>query len=123
MRIYQLDVSSGTMINQFNSAGAVYARILRTDHKSKMQAGCFYIRQDGIVGHHEAILPQLLLVVSGEGWVAGSDGKRKPISEWQAAFWEKGEWHSAGSSQGMMAIVIEDDALTAQDIHMPEFQL
>lgn len=123
MRMYQFDVSTGSMIDQFNSTGAIYARVLRMKREGVVQTGCFYIAQEGLVGHHEAALPQLLLVVRGEGWVAGNNGKHKPIHEQQAAFWEKGEWHSAGSAQGMMAIVIEDDALSADAIRMPEIQL
>ena len=42
-----------------------------------------------------------------------------PIRAGQAAFWENGEWHSAGSDTGMIAIVVEGESLDPGQF-MPE---
>ena len=35
--------------------------------------GYMYIDGEGTVGYHEAPIPQLFIVVEGEGWVTGED--------------------------------------------------
>ncbi len=65
----------------------------------------------GEIGAHEAPVDQLFLVVAGEGWVAGPDGRAVPIHTGEAAFWRAGDRHGAGSSTGMRALVLEGDGL------------
>ena len=45
----------------------------------------------------------------GSGWVSGGDGVRHPIGEDHAAIIESGEPHAAGTSDGMVAIVVEGE--------------
>ena len=54
---------------------------------------------------------RLFLVVHGQGWVRDGTPERISLVAGQAAFWEKGEWHAAGTVTGLMAIVIESDFL------------
>jgi hypothetical protein len=56
-------------------------------------------------------MPQLFLVLAGEGWVRGAESDRIQIEPGQAAFWTTGEWHESGSETGMTAVVIESPAL------------
>jgi quercetin dioxygenase-like cupin family protein len=51
----------------------VYTRIIKTSEPSIL--GCMYIESNGVVGYHEAPVPQLILVVQGEGWVTGENAK------------------------------------------------
>ena len=73
----------------------------------------------GLVGLHQAEPAQLFLVVQGSGWVRSGELAAVPISAGQAAFWESGEWHSAGSDAGMTAIVVEGESLNPGQL-MPE---
>lgn len=41
------------------------------------------------------------------GWVSGADGERGPIRTGQAAVWDRGEVHGAGSDQGLTAVCVE----------------
>ena len=73
---------------------------------------CMYLGPGGRIGYHQASLPQLFLVVQGEGWVRGESPERVSIAAGRAAFWEKGEWHESGTATGMTAIVIESGTLS-----------
>lgn len=76
-----------------------------------VQIARFDIAPGGHVSAHPATIPQLFVVVAGEGWVAGADGQRVAIRAGQAAFWVSGEVHAAGSGSGLMAIVVEAETL------------
>jgi quercetin dioxygenase-like cupin family protein len=67
----------------------------------------------GVVGYHRAASHQLF-AVEGEGWVRGAGPDRIPIQAGQAALWESGEEHEAGTDTGMVAIVVEGDALASR---------
>lgn len=71
--------------------------------------GCMHIPPRGLVGHHQATIPQLFMVVSGEGWVRGGEGDRHQVKTGDAALWAADEWHEAGSEMGMTVVVIEYD--------------
>ena len=65
----------------------------------------------GVVARHPAVVAQLFVVVSGNGWVSGADGAREGISAGQAVLWEPGEEHESGSDEGMTALVVEAEAI------------
>jgi quercetin dioxygenase-like cupin family protein len=73
------------------------------------RAACFHFEPGDRVGRHEADIRQLFCVVAGEGWTAGPDGARVPIGTGEAALFEPGEDHEAGTDTGMTAIVLEGD--------------
>ena len=75
----------------------------------------FYLEENGVIGSHEASVPQILLVVSGEGSVQSSTTERVPIETGDAVFWEKGEEHETFSATGMTAIVIESPEIEPDD--------
>lgn len=66
-----------------------------------------YIQPGGKIGYHQAVTPQLFLLVQGEGWVKGEIDETLAVQEGQAIFWEQGEWHESGSEKGMIAVIIE----------------
>ncbi|HEV8191235.1 MAG TPA: cupin domain-containing protein [Ktedonobacterales bacterium] len=109
MRIYRCDETTGHIITQFGSTNVVISGIAWTDRP--LQISRMRLGPGGVVGHHQAVGPQLFLVVEGEGWVRGEGPERRAIRAGQAAFWENGEWHESGSEQGMVAMVIEGEAL------------
>jgi hypothetical protein len=54
----------------------------------------------------------VLLIVSGSGWVAGSDGVHVAVTAGQAAYWAPGEIHTTGSDTGLTAIALEGSQAT-----------
>jgi hypothetical protein len=52
------------------------------------------------------------MIVSGEGWLAGPDGTRVPISAGSGVRWNAGEVHTSGTAVGFTAIALEAAALT-----------
>lgn len=56
-------------------------------------------------------MPQLLLIVAGEGWVRGNTPDTVLVRVGDAIFWEAREWHETKTDTGLMAIVIESDGL------------
>lgn len=120
MRIFRFDAEVAYPITQHDSKNVAMGRGVRfSGHDGQVQVGCFHIAPGGVVGYHQATFKQLLMVVQGSGWVRGAEPERTPISAGQAAFWDTGEWHESGSESGMIAIVVESDALDPAE-HMPE---
>jgi quercetin dioxygenase-like cupin family protein len=76
------------------------------------QATCLVVAPGGVIGTHPASGYQVLLIVSGSGWVAGSDGVRAAVTAGQAAFWAPGEIHTTGSDTGLTAIALEGGPVT-----------
>jgi quercetin dioxygenase-like cupin family protein len=70
-----------------------------------------YLGPGGLVGYHPTATYQLFAVIEGDGWVRGEGAERVPIRAGQAAFWQPGERHEAGTDVGMTAIVVETEAL------------
>ncbi len=117
MKIFRFDAASGRTINQFDSVHVTFSKVLRTTEG--VSIGCMHLGPQGVVGYHPAVVPQLFLVVQGEGWVRGEDEERIRIEAGQAAFWEAGEGHESGTENGMTALVIEGEQLDPAS-YMPE---
>ena len=112
MKIYKFNKESGKKVEKYDSNLATYLKMLQTNEIANI--GCMYIEQKGILGHHQAPVSQLFVVVQGEGWVTGADQKQINIKAGESAFWEKGEWHTSGSNSGMTAILIQSESLNPQ---------
>lgn len=72
-----------------------------------------YIEKNGNIGNHQAVTPQLLLIISGEGFVKGNENTFKEVSTGDSVTWDKGEWHETKSADGETALVIESEALSS----------
>ncbi len=62
---------------------------------------------EGEIGPHEAGFGQLFVVLSGDGWVAGPDGRRLPITAGEVAYVRRGEVHSKGATRAMTACIVQ----------------
>ena len=109
MKLYRVGPQVGRPISAFGSVNVVITPIQRAP--GQVQIGCFHIGPQGRIGYHQAVGPQLFLVVHGSGWVRDASDERTPISAGTAAFWGDGEWHESGSDSGMTVIVIEGETL------------
>ena len=107
MEIFTFGKKDGQVINHFDST-FIMTKILNT--KGEVRMKCMHLAEGGIIGFHKAVVPQLLLVVQGEGCVRGIGGETK-VTIGDAVFWEKDEGHETISETGMMAIVIEAEIL------------
>ena len=71
----------------------------------------------GVVGRHPAAGRQLMVVVSGDALVAGSDGVEVALVPGQAVVWEPGEEHRTSTVAGLVGFVIEGDVDLAAPGH------
>ncbi|MED4018729.1 cupin [Sutcliffiella cohnii] len=108
MEFYAFNKENGKEITQFNS-DFIMSRIIQTNMKANI--GCMHLERDGIVGYHQAVVPQLLLVVSGEGYVRSEKEEYVKVVPGDAVFWKKDEWHETKTDVGLTAIVIESGEL------------
>ncbi len=70
-----------------------------------------HLENNGVIGYHQAIVPQLLLIVNGEGYVRNEIEDYYKIQAGDAVFWKKDEWHETKTDSGLTAIVIESEEL------------
>ncbi|MEK7016892.1 cupin [Bacillus sp. FSL R9-9410] len=108
MKIFDFSEKVGKHISAFQS-NFIMSKILK--HQGNIHIGAMHLQENGIIGYHEAVVSQLLLIVDGAGYVCGADKEKVKIEVGQAAFWEKGEFHETSTENGLMAIVIESDGL------------
>ncbi|MBJ8009102.1 MULTISPECIES: cupin domain-containing protein [Bacillus cereus group] len=108
MKIFDFSEKVGKHISAFQS-NFIMSKILK--HQGNIHIGSMHLQPNGVIGYHEAVVSQLLLIVQGEGFVCGLDKEKVKIGAGQAAFWAKGELHETSTEKGLMAIVIESDGL------------
>ncbi|TWT00142.1 cupin [Planomicrobium sp. CPCC 101079] len=108
MKIYQFKKETGKKITKFDS-NFVMSRIAQTEKAAHI--GCIHLDMNGLVGYHQAVIPQLLLIVNGEGWVRGETEEYIKVHSGEAVFWDKDEWHETKTDTGLTAIVIESEEL------------
>ena len=104
MEIYNFKKTCGKRITHYSS-DFVMTKILQTSEAASI--GVMYLEENGIVGYHQAMTPQLLLIVSGAGFVSVDQEEYVQVGEGDAIFWQHGEWHETKTETGMTAVVIE----------------
>ncbi|MFJ7405560.1 MULTISPECIES: cupin domain-containing protein [unclassified Lysinibacillus] len=105
MKIYQFSKDSGNAINNYNSHDSFYTKIMKTVEPTNI--GFIYIEAGGVVGLHEAPVPQLFIVIQGEGWISGKDREKLLVKQGEGICWQEGEAHESGSDKGLTALVIQ----------------
>ena len=105
MKMFRFDPEVGKSMDRYNSSGFMISRVVHLFDEAVVN--CAYLISGGVIGDHQATLPQLFLVVQGEGWVGGETSDKTSIKAGQAAYWEKEEWHKSGTETGMTVIIIE----------------
>jgi quercetin dioxygenase-like cupin family protein len=108
MKFFKFNRESGKKITAFHS-DFIMSRIIQTNKAAHI--GCMHLEENGLIGYHQAVVPQLLLVVSGEGFVRNDREEYIKVRSGDAVFWEKDEWHETKSEKGLTAIVIESEEL------------
>lgn len=105
MKLFRFDPQIGKMIDQYSSSGVRLSKVVHLFEGAVVS--CSYLDTTGVIGYHQATIPQLFLVVQGEGWVKAEAPRKTSIQAGQAAYWEKGEWHESGTETGMTVMIIE----------------
>jgi quercetin dioxygenase-like cupin family protein len=108
MKFYNFNKESGKQIREFNS-DFIMTRIIQTNKNASI--GCMHLGENGLIGFHKAVGPQLLLILNGEGLVSINQEEYYKVQPGDAVFWEKNEWHETKSENGLTAIVIESEEL------------
>lgn len=108
MKIYQLSKENGKNITQFKSS-FIMSRIIETEASASI--GCMYLEENGVIGYHQAVVPQLLLIIEGEGFVRNEQTQYYQVQPGDAVFWAKDEWHETKTDKGLTGIVIESEQL------------
>ena len=106
MKVYNYSPTTGKEITKFGSR-FVMSRITQTEES--VHIGAMYLDEGGIIGYHQAVTPQLLIIVSGEGFVRGEGEDLVKVKEGDAVFWNKDEWHETTTEKGLTAIAIEGE--------------
>lgn len=109
MRFYRFDASVRREVEKFESKNVGITPIQRTE--GPLSIGCLHYDSESVLGMHPATLPQLLLIVEGEGWVRVLEGDKIAVQKGTAVFWSPGENHESGSTAKMTAIVVEGENL------------
>lgn len=79
--------------------------------ENSSHVGMMQLDEGGIVGYHDAKVPQLLIILDGAGWVRSGEEEKVKVVVGDVVLWEKGEGHETTSDKGMKAIVIESKGL------------
>lgn len=109
MELYRFDKECGKKISHFNS-DFIMSRIIQLNGTAHI--GCMYLEADGVVGYHQAVTPQVLLIIAGEGKVRGENNEYIKVQAGDAVFWQNGEWHETITSHGLTAMVIESEDIS-----------
>ena len=108
MKVFRFDQEIGQKMGVYDS-NFILSRIVMTERPARV--GCMYLERGGLIGFHQAAVPQLFLVVQGKGWVRGEENEKRRITQGEAAFWDAGEGHETTTDTGLTAIVIESEVL------------
>ncbi|MFA1738389.1 cupin domain-containing protein [Lysinibacillus fusiformis] len=109
MQLFHFTQDLANQIHSYQSINAFYQKIMKTVVPTNI--GFIYIKPNGVVGIHEAPVPQLFIVIQGEGWVCGEDGKRVDIATGDGVLWQQGQAHESGSISGLTALVIQAEQI------------
>lgn len=113
MKIIRLVEIEGKNIAQFDSR-MIMRKIMMTEKPSHI--GIMDLPENGKVGYHEANVPQMLIILEGEGWVRAAEEAKARVTAGNIVFWEKGEGHETTTNSGMKAIIIESEGLDISSI-------
>jgi hypothetical protein len=77
VEIFQFD--RGERLVRIHDSIGLHATRIAAGH-GPVRLVCLRLDPGGVVGTHPAGAAQLFLVVAGDGWIAGPDGERVPIT-------------------------------------------
>jgi hypothetical protein len=103
---------------RYGSEGLRATRIAAGD--GQIHLTCLTVEPGGVIGTHPATEAQLFLVITGEGWTAGPDSHRVPITAGWGVRWDAGGGHTSGTDAGLTALAVECASLNLFEPETPE---
>ncbi|WP_213421230.1 cupin domain-containing protein [Bhargavaea massiliensis] len=113
MKLFEFDVTKAKRVTHGGSDFTIQP-FVRSG--GRCQTALMTLGNNGVIGYHQAAVPQLLVVLAGSGTVCNEEKRHVPVREGSAVFWDRGEWHETRSAKGMTALVIEGEGLKESDI-------
>ena len=101
MEIFRFDRGE-KIFRSYGSEGLRATRVAAGDGAIRLT--CLTVEPGGVIGTHPATQAQLLLIIAGEGWTAGPDGQRVPVTAGWGVRWDAGEAHTSGTAAGLAAL-------------------
>jgi quercetin dioxygenase-like cupin family protein len=109
MRVFDFSREHAEAVELFDSRRA--ASVHLGDGGGESHVYCIFFDRGAEIGAHRAGFDQLFLVVEGEAWAAGEDGRHVRLRAGQGAQFARGETHSKGSDEGAVVIMIQTGEL------------
>jgi hypothetical protein len=109
MRVFDFSREHAAAVEQFDSRATASVHLASGGGES--HAYCIFFDRGAAIGAHRAGFDQLFLVVEGEAWSEGEEGRRARLLSGQGAHFTRGEMHSKGSDDGAMVIMIQASEL------------
>jgi quercetin dioxygenase-like cupin family protein len=103
-------------VEAFGSVGVAAAAVARLGRVDGAGVDVLTFGPGGLLGRHPTRLWQLFLLVSGTGWVSGSDGIHERLLPGDAVLWRPGEEHESGTDDGMVAVVVQTPVSPLPDV-------
>ena len=113
MRVFEFKREQAQPIRLFESVSA--ASVHLGDGFGEAHVYCIYLEPGAKIGEHEAGFGQLFLVIEGEAWAVGDEGRRVNLSAGHGAYFTRGEMQSKGSEKGATAIMVQVSELAISD--------
>ncbi|MEO4052182.1 cupin [Solibacillus sp. CAU 1738] len=117
MKFYKFASTKGNFVTHFNSHFFMN-KIIQTN--SEAQIALMTLEENGVVGYHQAVVPQMLVILDGEGYVRSNSSDFTFIKKGEAVLWDKDEWHETKTKTGLIALVIESKEIETNCILMDE---
>lgn len=117
MRVFSLP---GREVETYNSRGVLMHQLPAAAIPDQTHVHIAHLEAGGTIGAHPASVPQVFMVIEGEGLVAGSDGIPRPISAGQAALWQTGETHQSWASTAMVVVIVETSGMMEPGNQYPD---
>lgn len=108
MECYLFTKESGRKITNFSS-DFMMSRVIETTNVTNI--GCLHLDENGVVGYHQAVVPQLLLILNGEGGVRNEKEEYIQVVAGDTVFLKKDEWLETKTDTGLTSIVIGSEEL------------
>src|SRR5262245_49845059 len=86
------------VVSTYESHGTSAVRL--ADGTGEPHAYLLRFDAGGAIGRREAGYGQLLVVLTGQGWVSGHDGLRTMVGSGDVVLFGRGEQHAKGSDTG-----------------------
>jgi len=109
VEIHRSSSAQWRTITHFGSRGVALMPVTRIEGRGQVVR--LALEPGGVIGRHRAGTAQVLLVLTGTGWVGGEDGERHLVAPGDRVVWSPGEEHETATDGGMTALVVECESL------------